>query len=105
VGARFSAPVQTGHAAQPASCTMGTGYLSPGVRRPGRAASHPTPSVAEANERVVLYLYSPLDLRPVLGFLCLLLEELGSHKHDSVDTDHKANISLSINETVSRSRA
>jgi len=31
VGARFSAPVQTGPEAHPASCTMGTGSL-PGVR-------------------------------------------------------------------------
>ena len=30
-GARFSAPVQTGPGAQPASCTMGTGFL-PGVK-------------------------------------------------------------------------
>jgi len=31
VGVRFSAPVQTGHGAHPASCTMGTGSL-PGVK-------------------------------------------------------------------------
>jgi len=31
VGSRFSAPVQTGPGAHPASCTMGTGYF-PGVR-------------------------------------------------------------------------
>jgi len=31
VGARFSAPVQTGLGAQPASCTMGNGSL-PGVK-------------------------------------------------------------------------
>jgi len=31
VGARFSAPVQTGHGAYPASCTMGTGFF-PGVK-------------------------------------------------------------------------
>jgi hypothetical protein len=35
VGARFSAPVQTGPGAHPASCTMGTGAF-PGVKRPGR---------------------------------------------------------------------
>ena len=33
----FSAPVQTGPRAHPASCTMGTGSL-PGVKRPGRGA-------------------------------------------------------------------
>jgi len=31
VEARFSAPVQTGPVAHPASCTMGTGYF-PGVK-------------------------------------------------------------------------
>ena len=47
-GARFSATVQTGHGAHPASCTMGTGSL-PGVKRPGRGD--------EFKERVQLYLY------------------------------------------------
>ena len=42
VGARFSAPVQTGPGAHPASYTMGTGSL-PGVKRPGRGADHPSP--------------------------------------------------------------
>ena len=40
-GARFSAPVQTGPGAYPASRTMGTGYL-PGLKRPGRGADHPS---------------------------------------------------------------
>ena len=39
-GARFSAPVQTGPGAHPASCTMGTGSF-PGVKRPGRGVHHP----------------------------------------------------------------
>ena len=41
-GARFSAPVQTGPGAQPASCTMGTGFF-PGGKRPGRVelTTHP----------------------------------------------------------------
>ena len=37
---RFSAPVQTGAGAYPASCTMGTGSFSK-VKRPGRGADHP----------------------------------------------------------------
>ena len=41
-GARFSAPVQTGPGAHPASCTMGTGSV-PGVKRPRRGADHPPP--------------------------------------------------------------
>jgi hypothetical protein len=40
VGARFSAHVQTGPGAQPASYTMGTGSF-PGVKRPGRGVDHP----------------------------------------------------------------
>jgi hypothetical protein len=40
VGERYSAPVQTGPGAHPASCTMGTGSL-PGVKRPGRDVDHP----------------------------------------------------------------
>jgi hypothetical protein len=38
--ARFSAPVQTGPGAQPASYTMGT-VPFPGVKRPGRGVDHP----------------------------------------------------------------
>ena len=41
--ARFSAPVQTGPGAHPASYTMGTGSL-PGVKRPGRDVDHPPQS-------------------------------------------------------------
>ena len=44
--ARFSAPVQTGPEAYPASCTMGTGSF-PGVKRPGRGANHPPHLSAE----------------------------------------------------------
>ena len=40
-GARFSAPVQTGPGAHPASYTKGTGSLSRGVKRPGRGVEHP----------------------------------------------------------------
>ena len=48
-GARFSAPIQTGPGARPASCTMGTGSF-PGVKRPGRSADHPPLSSAEAKK-------------------------------------------------------
>ena len=44
--ARFSAPVQTGPGAHPASCTMGIGSF-PGVKRPGRGADHPPHLSAE----------------------------------------------------------
>jgi hypothetical protein len=42
VGARFSAPIQTGPGGHPASYTMGSGSF-PGVKRPGRGVDHPTP--------------------------------------------------------------
>ena len=57
VWATFSAPVQSGCEANPASYTIGTGTF-PGVKRPGRGVDHPHPSSAEVKERVELYLYS-----------------------------------------------
>ena len=57
-GARFSAPVQTGPGAHPASCTMGTGSF-PGVKSPARGVDHPPPSRAEVEGRVELYICSP----------------------------------------------
>ena len=58
VGARFSAPVQTCPGAHPASCTMGTGYF-PGVKWLEHGVDHPSPSSAEVEGRVELYIYSP----------------------------------------------
>ena len=58
-GARFSAPAQTGPAAHPASCKMGTGSF-PGVKS-GRAVTlTPSPPFeCRGHERLELYLYSP----------------------------------------------
>jgi hypothetical protein len=68
VGAKFSAPLQTGPGAYPASYSMGTGSF-PGVKRPGRGVDHPLPSSAEVKERVELYLYTPSGPSwPVLGW-------------------------------------
>jgi len=53
VGARFSARVQTGSGADPASCTMGTG-LFPGVKQQRRGVDNPAPSRAEVKESVKL---------------------------------------------------
>ena len=65
--ARFSAPVQTGSEAHPASYTKGTGSF-PGVNRLRRGVGHPLSSSAEVKERVELYLCSPSrPLWPVLG--------------------------------------
>ena len=64
-GTRFSAPVQTGPGAYPASCTMGNGSFL-GVKRPGRGADHPLSSKCRGNETLGLYLYSPLGLDVLL---------------------------------------
>jgi hypothetical protein len=42
-----SARIHTDHEVHPASCTMGTVALSPGVKRLGCDNSHPPPSDAE----------------------------------------------------------
>ena len=67
MGARFSAPVQTGPEVHPASCTMGTGSFS-GIKRPGRGADHLPPSKRRGHERVELYLFSSSGPSwPVIG--------------------------------------
>jgi len=53
VGTRFSALVQTGPGAHPASSSMGTGSF-PGVKRPGRGVDHPSLSSAKVKDRVEL---------------------------------------------------
>jgi hypothetical protein len=50
-GTRFSAPVQTGPGAHPASYTMGTGSFRR-VKRPGRGVDHPSLSSIEVERRV-----------------------------------------------------
>jgi hypothetical protein len=65
---KFSALVQNGPEAHPASCTMGTGSF-PGVKRTGCGVDHPPTSSFDVKERVELYLYSPYGpLWPVLGW-------------------------------------
>ena len=64
VGARFSAPVQTGPGAHPASCTMGTGSF-PGVKRPGRGADPPPPYKCRGHKGVGLSPSGPSW--PVIG--------------------------------------
>jgi hypothetical protein len=66
-GGRFSAFLQAGPEAHPASYPMGKGPL-PGVKRPGSGFDHPPSSSTEVKERVELYFYSPSGpSRPVLG--------------------------------------
>jgi len=56
-GVRFSAPVQTGPEAKPASYTMGTGSFS-GVKRPGRGVDHP-PHLAQRLKKEKSYTSTP----------------------------------------------
>jgi hypothetical protein len=65
VEATYSAPVQSGPGAHPASCTMGIRSF-PGVKRSGRGVDHPRLSSAEVKERVELY-FSSGPSWPVLG--------------------------------------
>ena len=68
VGARFSAPVQTGPGGPPSLVYNGYRVSFPGVKRPGRGVDHPRASSAEVKERVKLYLYSSSRPSwPVLG--------------------------------------
>jgi len=59
VGARFSAPVQTGPEDQPSLLYNGYRDFPGGKERPGRDAVPLPPSNAVGHERVELYLYSP----------------------------------------------
>jgi len=58
VGARFSAPIQTGPGAHPAFYTTGTGSF-PGGKAAGAWRWAPTPSIMRVKERVEPYLHSP----------------------------------------------
>jgi len=53
LGARFSAPIQTGPRAHPAFYTVGTGSFS-GVKRLGCGIDHPPPSSAKVKESIEL---------------------------------------------------
>ena len=57
VGARFSAPVQTGPGAHPTSRLIGIGALSCGQSGPGHGVHHSLLSIVEVKERVDLYLF------------------------------------------------
>jgi len=71
VTARFSAPVQTGPAVHPASCTTGTGSFPGGKERPGRDADPPPPSSTVGHERVELYLYTHMGRTACTELYCI----------------------------------
>ena len=90
-GARPSISVQTGPAGtHPASYTMGAGSFR-GVKRPGRGVDHPSPSSAEVEGRVELYICSPSGPSwPVLGrALPLLFMYIYIHTHTTAVSDLK----------------
>jgi hypothetical protein len=58
VVSRFSSPVLTGPGAHPASCTVGTKWLFPGVKCPGLGINQLTPTNTEVKERLRLTLHS-----------------------------------------------
>jgi len=67
VEARFSASLQTGPGAQPASYTMGNGSF-PGVKQPVNGIDHPPPYSAKVKERIELYVQSTSGPSwPVIG--------------------------------------
>jgi hypothetical protein len=59
VGAKFSAPVQTGPGAQPSLLYNGYRVFPGGKERLGRDADPSSPFSAVGHERVELYFYSP----------------------------------------------
>jgi hypothetical protein len=68
----FSAPVQTGPGAYPASYKMNNRSF-PEAKQPGRGVNNPPPSSAEVKERVELYLYSwPVTRTHFLYFFSIL---------------------------------
>jgi len=60
---RFSAPVEAGPGAQPASCTMGTGSLSREQRGRGAALTIHPPSSADVKEEYSYTFTPPLSLQ------------------------------------------
>ena len=56
MGARFSAPVQTGPAGPPSILYSGYRVSLPWVKRRGCGVKYPNPPSAEVKERVKLYL-------------------------------------------------
>jgi hypothetical protein len=83
---RFSANIQTGPGAHPASHTMGNRSLSWGVKQLGQGVDHPPPSSAEMKERVDLYNYSLIGTSwVVLGYSKVNKEPPTNSRHQKSD--------------------
>ena len=88
MGARFSAPVQSGAGAHLASCTMGTESF-PRVKLPGCGVDHQPPSSAEVEGRVELYICSPSGPSwPVIGWNWLYFYNWGFQNAHSTQPDY-----------------
>jgi hypothetical protein len=98
VRAKFSAPVQTGPGANPASCTIGTASF-PGDKAAGAWSWPPTPHRAKVKERVELHLYSPSGPSwPLLGRTSsILLLSCSDRKYTKHHTDYGRACVVSLN--------
>ena len=84
VEARFSAPVQTGSEAHPASYTMGTGSF-PGVKGSGRGVDHPHHLTSRLKKEESYTSTPPLGLRDLLQgelYLHLYSRRRGKRRKD-----------------------
>jgi hypothetical protein len=81
VGEMYSATVQTGPGAHPASCTEGTGGKSA-----GDSVNHSPTSSAEVKERVELYIHSPVGVHG----------RLRCEHHHAVAADRRFMVHMSV---------
>ena len=85
-GARFSAPVQTGPGAHPASCTMGTGYF-PGVKS-GRGVTLTSHAllVPWSRKGRAIYLLPPMGRTACTEHQCLYNGALYCRQYSAIFT-------------------
>ena len=90
--ARFSAPVQTGCGAHPASYTKCNGSLSPGVKRPGRGLDHPPHLAPMLKKEQSFISRTHLGLRGLFQgdlYLCSTLITRHMYRHCPFTSMHK----------------
>jgi hypothetical protein len=98
VGARFSAPVQTGPGTHPASCTMGTGSF-PGVKSDRHVMLAPHPLLVPWSWKGRAILLLPLwAVRPVQRLsACKRVHFIVVHAFLATDFTAYSNLSVAIN--------